>query len=124
MCARYRLVIQHLYLIALPFITVSTQTMPIPRARALHTSLRFICSHTGCNKGCRSPGGLKRHIAAVHPKHVEHPVPEQPPTPAANPLDEDDIHPGGVDPASPPQSDGIEPPLQAVTHYHPTIDGQ
>lgn len=92
--------------------------MPSPRVRAQHTALIFLCPHTGCIKGCHSPGGLKRHITAVHPKHIQHPVHVQLPETQVNTLDEDeDDHPEG------PLDSDVEPPARAVTHHHPTIDG-
>lgn len=112
--------INQLIYLTVPSATVSTQTMPLPRAR--HTALRFVCPYNGCNKGCRSPGGLRRHTSAVHPKHV--PPPVQPPVHAQSPApsdrafdeDDEDLRPGSVDPAA--------PLAQAVTHRHSIIDGQ
>ncbi|KZP34143.1 hypothetical protein FIBSPDRAFT_906343 [Athelia psychrophila] len=94
--------------------------MPPPRVRAQHTALRFLCPYASCNKGCRSPGGLKRHTAAVHPKHTQPtqpPLDIQSPAPSDRAFDEDDedLRPGSVDP--------VGPRAQAVTHQHPIIDG-
>lgn len=91
----------------------------MPRARSqYHTATIFLYPHTSCDKSCHLPWGLKQHIATVHPKHVQNPVLVNEDYPDE---DGEGMDAGGVDPVL---ENGIEPPLQAVTHYHSIIDGQ
>lgn len=72
----------------------------------------FVCSFTGCNKGCYSRGGLKRHMHS----HITRPISRHDAMPPANGMDIDGPNINFVD-------DVDEPAPLAHTLYHPVIDG-
>lgn len=92
--------------------------MPGPR---FHSTPRFVCPHVRCDKSCRSPGGLQRHINAVHTKRT--PLQPQLPDPPATAPNEDDVDMEHGHANSPAPENDMEPPLRAVTHHHPILDG-